>query len=300
MNTMTANLDEIGRIEGLRCWRGPIAVEPLPGGITNRNYLIRDAGRRSVARICTDRSLLGIDRRNEVVCQRAAHACGVAPAIAHHEAGVLVSRFVSGRTLTPVDVRDPVLLPRLAATLRTLHDAWDLHTGEMLYFCPFQTIRTYAQTADRLGARLPADLDALLDDARRLSRRIAPFRPALCHNDLLASNLIADDDRVWLVDWEYAGIGHPLFDLAGVCANNAFPESLEVRFLEHYFGTADERDLAELRLLKAMSSLREALWSFIQSVISDLDFDFIKYAGDNLSAYREARANLVAPPAEWG
>src|SRR5436305_8136421 len=128
MTIMSVDEEDRGRIEGLRCWRGPITIAPLPGGITNHNYLVRDSGRRYVARMCTDRSLLGIDRRNEIACQRAAHACGIAPAIVHHESGVLVSEHLPGRTLAPADLRDPGFVPRLAAVLRTLHDAWDQHT----------------------------------------------------------------------------------------------------------------------------------------------------------------------------
>jgi thiamine kinase-like enzyme len=125
-----------------------------------------------------------------------------------------------------------------------------------------------------------------------LSRTIAPFQPVLCHNDLLAANLIDDGDRVWLVDWEYAGMGHPLFDLAGVSANCAFPEPLELALLMEYRGLVDPRDVRELRVLKAMSLLREALWSVIQTVASDIDFDYHAYADDNFTAYREARTRL--------
>src|SRR4051812_22597264 len=62
------------RMGGLAFWQRPIVVEPLPGGITNHNYLVRDARGAYVARMFVERPLLGIDRRNEVVCQRAAHA----------------------------------------------------------------------------------------------------------------------------------------------------------------------------------------------------------------------------------
>jgi hypothetical protein len=120
--------------------------------------------------------MLGIDRRNEVVCHRAASAPGLAPEVVHHEPGLLVTRFVDGRTLGPADLRSPEVLVRVAALLRHLHESWDALTGEVLYFCPFQTIRTYAQSAARLNAALPADLDALLEDARLLSHRLGPFR----------------------------------------------------------------------------------------------------------------------------
>lgn len=284
----------IQRLQSLDYWNGPIAIEPIPGGITNHNYRVRDSERTYVARLCVERTLLGIDRRNEVVCQRAAHACGIAPEVVHHEDGVLISGHLIGRTLTSADVREPAFVPRLARVLRRLHDPWDQLTGEILYFSTFQTIRTYTKTARELKARLPNDIESILDDTARLSRGIAPFQPVLCHNDLLAANLIDDGERVWLVDWEYAGMGHPLFDLAGISANCAFSESLEVALLEEYRGSVEPQDLRELRVLKAMSLLREALWSVIQTVASDIEFDYQAYANDNFAAYREARSRLAS------
>jgi len=295
---MTSDHADIRRIRDLGAWHGPIAVELMPGGITNRNYRVRDAGSLYAARLCVERPLLGIDRRNEVACQKAAHSIGIAPELVHHEDGVLISRYVSGRTLAAEDVRDPAFLPRLAAVLQRLHGSWDRLTGAFLYFCAFQTVRTYAATAVRLGARLPGDIDGCLDDARELSRQLAPFQPALCHNDLLASNIIADDGRVWLVDWEYAGMGHPLFDLACVSANCAFSESHEAALLAGYRGSVDARDVRELRVLKTMAHLREALWSVIQTIASDIDFDYSRYADENFAAYREARRRLENAPVE--
>jgi thiamine kinase-like enzyme len=289
---MIADRIHIQKIQSLDYWSGPIEIEPLPGGITNRNFVVADAGRRYVARLCQDRALLGIDRRNEVVCQRAAHACGIAPEVVHHENGVLISRHLEGRALAPADLRDPQVLGRLAAVLRTLHESWDRLTGEILYFSAFQTVRTYAQTARALNARLPDDLADRLEDAARLSRTIAPFHPVLCHNDLLAANMIDNGRNLWLVDWEYAGVGHPLFDLAGVSANAALPEALDAALLAAYRGSVDVRDLRELKILKTMSLLREALWAAIQTVTSDIAFDYGRYARDNFAAYREAWERL--------
>ena len=52
------------------------------------------------------------------------------------------------------------------------------------------------------------------------------------------------------------------------------------------------RDLAELRVFRAVSLLREALWATIQTVASDIDFDYHRYAAEHFRAYREARARL--------
>jgi thiamine kinase-like enzyme len=273
--------------------RGTVAIERVSGGLSNHNFVVNARGASYFARVCQPRSLLGIDRRNEVVCHELASGLGIAPELIHHEEGLLVTRFIDGKTLAPADVRETRMIERVGSLLGKLHGAWDGLTGEILYFCPFQTVRTYARTAMLLKAAVPADLAGVLDDARQLSRRIAPFRPALCHNDLLPANLIDDGTRLWLVDWEYAGAGHPLFDLANASANIGLADDQDRALLETYRGHLDPRDLEELRIFKTVSLLREAIWSMIQSVISDIDFDYRTYAADNLKAFREARGRLA-------
>ena len=136
-------------------------------------------------------------------------------------------------------------------------------------------------TATTLNARLPANLADLLDDAPTLAGRVDPFRPVLCHNDLLPANLIDEGERLWLVDWEYAGMGHPLFDLASVSANAGLHADEDARLLAAYRGEALAREPREIGIFKAASALREALWALIQSVASELDFDYHAYAEAN-------------------
>lgn len=276
-------------VRSLDLWTGPVTLEPLLGGITNHNYLVKDGPTTYVARVCVDRTILGIDRRNEVICQKAAAELGVAPRVVHHANGVMISDHLRARTMSADEIAQAAFLPRIASVLRRLHDGWVNLSGEMLYFSPFQTVRTYAKTARELGARLPRELDAMVADCNQLSRQISPFIPVLCHNDLLAANILANDDRVWLVDWEYAGIGHPLFDLAGISGNCGFSTESELMLLEAYRGSISRTDCLELTILKIVSLLREALWSAIQTVASDIAFDYEEYAAKNFVAYLAAR-----------
>jgi thiamine kinase-like enzyme len=285
-------LDE--RIRAMRCWRGAISLEPLSGGITNRNLIARDRDERYVVRVCEDRSFLGIDRRNERLCQQAAASIGISPEVTHAEDVFLVSRFVEeSRTLAAGDVTDASMLARIAAVLRELHDARHRLVGELLYFCPFQTVRTYTATARGLNAPLPVDIDDLLADSAELGGRMRPFQPALCHNDLLPANFLDTGARIWIVDWEYGGVGNPLFDLASVSANARLSTEMEVALLESYGLVAEDVTRRELQALKTVSLLREALWAVIQVVKSELDFDYRQYAADNFAAYRAARAALA-------
>ena len=280
------------RILSLPCWDSSVELEELPGGITNRNYKVVSAAGNRMARVCEDHRVLGIDRRNEVACQGAAAALGIAPEIVYHEEGILVSEFIEAQTLADSDVREAAALRRLAQVLRHLHGSRDSLSGEMLYFCPFQTVRTYVGNARELGARLPETIDSVLEDMIWLSEEISPFRPALCHNDVLAANILDDGDRLWLVDWEYGGMGNPLFDLAGVCGNCGLEREEEVLLLSAYFGREDAAVAREVRILKAVSLLRETLWAVIQTIASDIDFDYVTYAAELFEAYSRARQDL--------
>ncbi len=284
----------LSKLAELGLCRASVSIEPLPGGITNQNFRVESEAGSLVARACRELPLLGIDRRSETAAQSVAARLGLAPELIHHEEGLLVSRHLAGRTLVAADLQDLRLLAQAGAALRRLHDARDAVTGHLVYFCPFQTIRTYGRSAAELRARLPAGIDELLEDAGSLSRRIGPFLPALCHNDLLPANWIWSEGRLWLIDWEYAGMGHPLFDLANVSANANLTDAQEQVLLESYRGMVDPRELEVIRTFKLASSLREALWAVIQSVISELSFDYLEYASRHFEAYRQSRDQL--PP----
>jgi len=277
------------RIRDLPCWEHVISIEPLAGGITNRNFLVSEPSRKCVVRMLSDGARLGIDRRNERVCQQAGMQAGVSPDLVYADTTFLVTEFITGNTLTTADLQSQIMQQRLADLLTTVHETCPALDQQMLYFCPFQTVRMYLRTARELQAELPVDIDELVGSVQQLADRMQPFQPTLCHNDLLPANLIDDGQRLWLIDWEYAGIGNPLFDLAGVAANfQLTPEQTEDMLACYLGDTLTAAALWDVRALCAASLLREALWAVIQTRSSDLDFDFGQYATEHLDAYRGA------------
>jgi thiamine kinase-like enzyme len=146
--------------------------------------------------------------------------------------------------------------------------------------------------------------EALGQAARIESALIGPeHEPVPCHNDLLAGNFIAGvaaggaaRGQLWIVDWEYAGMGDRYFDLANFAVNNELSDAAQEQFLADYFGhSADPREparrLAALRLMCFMSDFREAMWGVVQSVVSELDFDFADYHDRHFDRLRETAAD---------
>ena len=98
-----------------------------------------------------------------------------------------------------------------------------------------------------------------------------------------------------IVDWEYAGMGHPWFDLGNLSVNNDFDEATDERLLPAYHGGSPERaDARRCKLMRVLSDVREGAWGSCRHCVSDLDFDFDGYAATSISSgcgQREPRAS---------
>jgi thiamine kinase-like enzyme len=262
-----------------RVWPGEAAtIEPLGGGITNRNFKVEVGGETLVLRIGgKDTELLGIDRRAECAASRAAAELGLAPEVVAfvEPEGYLVTRFVEG-DVGKVDA------PRAGSALRMLHDGPRIPAR----FDSFRVVETYLAVAVGRGAVVPPAYERARDIAQQVERqrRGTLLRP--CHNDLLNANFIDDGERLWIVDWEYAGMGDPFFDLGNFAVNNGLGEDGERELLAAY-GSEDHDALA---LMRFMSDFREAMWGVVQSAISELDFDFDAYAGEHFERLERTAA----------
>ena len=210
--------------------------------------------------------------------------------IVHAEPGALVMRWVDGRTLDPAGVREPACLERILDTVGRCHREIPLHfRGPTPIFWVFQVVRDYARTLREDGSRMAGRIDEFLARAAHLESVVGPVEIVFGHNDLLAANFIDDGDRIWLIDWEYAGFNSPLFDLGGLAANNALDAGEEHRMLERYFGEPPgEARLASYAAMKCASALREAMWSMVSETRSEIDFDYVAYTGENLERFERA------------
>ncbi|MBI1219479.1 MAG: phosphotransferase [Rhodobacteraceae bacterium] len=279
----------------LPIWRGPVDPQPLGGGITNVNFVVEDLGRKAVVRIGDDIPVHQILRFNELAASRAAHAAGVSPAVLYHEPGALVIDFIEGKTLAAEDVRAPGMLERVLPLLARAHREVPRHLrGPALMFWVFHVIRDYAGRLDADRSPHAALLPDLLAQAAMLEAAVGPVQIVFGHNDLLPANLIDDGQRLWLIDWDYAGFNSPLFDLGGLAANNGLSEAQEGAMLGAYFDAAPDAALwHRYRAMKAAAALRETLWSMVSELHSDLDFDFSGYSQKNLTAFRAAFADFT-------
>ncbi len=286
--------DAIARVTRLGCWHGPVTPTPISGGITNINLKVEDAGAAYVVRVGEDIPVHQIMRFNERAAAKAAHAAGISPEVVHTEPGVMVIRFVEGRTCIAADIREPGRLAHILPLLKRVHRELPRHLyGPVLAFWPFHVIHSYAHTLEAAGSRYASRLSELIDVAASLELAVGPIDMVLGHNDLLPQNFIDDGTRLWLIDWDYAGYNSPLFDLANLASNAQLDAEQEGWVLATYYGRApDEALWRSYRAMKCASLLREAMWSMVSEIYSKIEFDYGAYTRDYMDRFARAYATI--------
>lgn len=263
-------------------------VRLLKGGVTNRNYTVWTPDARYVLRVGgPNLDELGIDRARE---RSAATVCAersISPEVTAflQEPDALLRRYVYGETLTPGAANRNDTLKRIVKTLRHLHNAPDFPGT----FSPFEAVRGFHRHCLRRGVVLPPEMDQALQSLDGIEEDVWPppvLRP--CHNELRPGNLIDSQSHLWLIDLEYAAMGDPCYDVGSLCANLELSPGNCRLLVTYYFSRDREEDLVRVDLLRMVCDLREALWGFLQSGLSQAKFDFRTYAWARFSRFMTA------------
>lgn len=261
-----------------------LVLTALSGGITNRNFLVTTPGAadRYVIRLAgNDTHLLGISREVEYAATVAAAGAGVGPEVIAfiRPEGYLVTRFIEGAPVSDEAVHEPRTLERVAQSLRQIHDGSPIPG----LFVPLRICEAYRALAAARGVRIPAEYETAAGLGRRIEMvclaNPVDLRP--CHNDLLNANFIDDGARIRIVDWEYAGMGDPFFDLGNFSINHELTPEEDAYLLAAYGDGRRTDHLARLTLMRVVSDFREAMWGVLQQGISTLDVDFAAYAREH-------------------
>ncbi|MCX6046362.1 MAG: choline kinase family protein, partial [Chloroflexi bacterium] len=285
-------------------WQGrKLTAEVLTGGITNQNYKVTVDNEVFAVRICAPNvGIHGINRQVEYQCAKAAAQIGIAPEVVAFledlPSGneVLITRFIDAQPLTSLDSHDPVRLNQIVTILQRYHSLSNFG-GQFDVFRIFENCLVFAFAKQ---APLPPSIDEVQAAMKRIERALQRLAlpPTPCHNDLLPNNFLLDKtERLWLIDWEYAGWGDPFFDLGNLAVNHEFDNAQDEALLTAYFGGVTALNLAHLKLMKIVSDAREGIWSFVQWSISTLEFDYAAYGNVHLERFMKNYASVEV--ADW-
>lgn len=239
----------------------------LQGGLTNRSYRLSLPRGDYFLRISTPfAARLGIQRRRELVLHQLAAEHGLAPRLhfIDPEQGLLISDWIAAGEPGELDWHSAPAIEQLAQLMRQIHQLPVPAQTQPLVLEAH--LRFYMARICNRDPRITQLFHLMLARLQHLPSIARVF----CHNDLSPANLLGNP--LQLVDWEYAGLGDPAFELA--CAIRAF----------------DYHESQAWQLLAAYQALGgECPWERVEPMLSVADFVAVLWANVFWESSNEAQ-----------
>jgi thiamine kinase-like enzyme len=255
-----------------------LVVRRLEGGLTNTNYLVDADGELFVVRIIGDNGpVLVVDRATEEAAMRRAEAAGITPEVVlfTQPEGHMVTRYLTdAKPLTIEAFTSRKTIPRLASRLRDVHALAPIEGT----FDPYADIRRWLAVLERRGTPWPERLGPLVERVGVIESERVPLAASdvvLCHNDPYHLNFL-DDGTLWMIDWEYAGMGDRMYDLASI--GYVLDEGGRDLLIESYFDGPDHRRRQGLDAMICVVVCWNVVWSLIQMRGGVPGFDYLEFA----------------------
>ena len=264
-------------------------------GLTNINHVVTIGDARYVLRIPGAGTGEYINRVDEEVAARSAAAAGVNADVVFFDPsdGLMVTRFVDGAaTMSGERFKDLGAVGRAGRAFHQLHTTARAFATD---FTLFPMIDEYKSLLASKGATLPDGYDEVQRQASsiRSALEAAPAALAPCHCDPLCENFLDTGERMFIIDYEYAGNNDPMWDLGDLSVEGGFDDDQDAALLRAYFAGAPPSDQrGRMVAYKALCDLLWTLWGVIQHVNENPVEDFWAYA---VGRFERCKALMATP-----
>lgn len=263
-NVDSSILDNIAGV--LECSRGDIvSIVPIKQGLTNMSFRFCVRDKAYVYRhpgVDTDKI---ISRAAETQAETIAHELGIDGTFIFEDAatGWKISHFIDGAT--PLDHHDQSQVKKALAIMRKLHDCGKTIDSSFDVFDKTKKLVGLLAERSRTGFN---DFDELFAAVTQVHSNVVKdgVEPCPCHNDIYDTNFLVRGDEMFLIDWEYAGMGDYAADLGTFicCSDYTYEETEQV--ISSYFGSAPSA--SELRHCIGYVALSAFYW-FVWAIYKD-------------------------------
>lgn len=232
------------------------------GGLTNHTYQVTmNNGEKFVVRIPGEGTEEMIVRGDEMVSTKLACRLGVdAELLYFGKDGSKVTRFISNAvTMNAELMHEPRHIEQVAQIFKTIHSCGE---DTCVPFEVFDMAASYEKII--LDKQVPmfddyTEIKATVMQIKSEIDAAIPAKKVPCHNDPLCENWVEGDGRMYLIDWEYAGMNDGMWDVADVSIEASFDEASDKALLRAYLGRKPE--VIDMKHFMASKIYVDYLWT---------------------------------------
>lgn len=252
----------------------------LDGGLTNKNFKFFCKEKAYVYRYPGEGTEKLINRKNEKISVALAKKLGidVRTVCFEESTGVKITEYITdAQTMTPKTLREKQNMTEAAEILWVLHHCGK-NTG--VSFDVFGMAEKYERFIWDTGGMLFDDYEEIKQMVMQLREEEGEATLVPCHNDPLCANWIRGTKKMYLIDWEYAGMNDAMWDVADVAIESEMSEKEETAFLEAYFKREPtQKEWRAFRVNKVFIDYLWTLWGKTR----------VPFEGQEMETYAEKR-----------
>lgn len=231
-------------------------LQDMKKGLTNKNYLIETNHQQYVLRVpCFDAAHI-VNRQHETLALQAIEGSDIDVDLIYYDeiSGYKVTRYLD-QALTFDEYQGQDRIKRVAQLMRKFHHL-EKQIGEL--FDPLAHYHDYCKHIKQPLYDIKS-YEYILEEIQSFANSVC-----LCHNDWVAGNILFDQDKTYLIDYEYAADNDPLFDVMSFLSeNNIYDPEDRACFYEYYFDKVTDTTMHQLTIWETYHNLLWCAWAMM-------------------------------------
>lgn len=259
------------------------------GGLTNYNYLMEIIGTQYVIREPGNMTDLMIDRKNEKVNNEIVSEIGISSECVYfdEDSGMKISIYIeNSKDIGQLNPNSPKNIEIVSALMKKTHSSKK----------DFPNIFDWQEELEKYERIIVKQNGSLFFDYVKVKEQLIKFMEENiegeislpCHNDTVPENFVIDENnKGYLIDWEYSGMNDPSWDLAAYIIESILnPEAIDYLLIDYYGEIPDSKELLKIKSYMMAQDLLWMVWAMIRHYSGE---DFLDYCNKR---YRRFKKNL--------
>lgn len=229
-------------------------IEKTNKGLTNDNYIIEIDNKSFMLRYpLEDVQHLFNPKNEKKVIESIKNQAYVLP-VKYYDDGIQIVTFI--KDLTTFDQANKKTRIKDVANLMK-----KFHNSKLKVDFNFEPLKQIQLYKDNIKKK-KIDLSLYKEVLERLKNHT--FEAILCHNDWVEGNICFINNKVYLIDFEYAGNNDPLFDIMSFLTENDLTNYERREFLNEMFENGiSKKDYETLKMYRDINNLLWYLWALM-------------------------------------